>query len=65
MSAAGDEEQGRVDAGAAVEQLMCEHRWVPSTGEGEPPRCASCDLGYAEYVGGTVRAALSRMGAWD
>ncbi|GGK67956.1 hypothetical protein [Ornithinimicrobium pekingense] len=49
--------------GGAADQLLCEHRWVPA--EGEEPRCASCDLGYGDYVGGTVRAALSRMGMWD
>lgn len=48
-----------------ADQLMCEHRWVPPADEGGQPRCASCDLGYAEYVEGTVRAALSRMGMWD
>ena len=46
-------------------QLLCEHRWVPRTPERDEQHCASCGLGYAEYVHGTVRAALTRMGAWD
>lgn len=49
-----------------VDQLMCEHRFVrPVVADGEEaPRCVSCGVGYAEYVHGTVRAALTRQGAW-
>lgn len=54
---------GRPDEGA--DELMCEHRWVPSTPDRDEPHCAACDLAYADYVEGTVRAALSRMGVWD
>ena len=49
---------------AAVDHLLCEHRWVRPGEEGQHPVCASCGLGYAEYVQGEVRAALSRMDAW-
>jgi hypothetical protein len=54
---------GRPDS--AEDQLMCEHRWVHCTPDRDDPHCATCGLGYADYVEGTVRAALSRMGAWD
>lgn len=47
-----------------AEQLMCEHRWVKPVGEEALPRCGSCDLGWHDYAQGTVRAALTRMGAW-
>lgn len=50
--------------GEAAARLMCEHRWVHATAERDEPHCAACGLGYREYAEGTVRAALSRMGAW-
>lgn len=47
-----------------VDQLLCEHRWERPVDGGEHPRCGSCGLSNADYVHGTVRAALSRMDAW-
>lgn len=55
--------QGEGADGSAVHHLLCEHRFLRFPDE--PPRCVHCSLGYAEYVHGTVRGALSRMGAWD
>lgn len=59
------EQGGKSDGadGSAAHQLLCTHRFVRSTDA--PPCCVHCGLGYAEYVHGTVRGALSRTGAWD
>lgn len=52
------------DQEPSADQLMCEHRWVRD-GEDADRLCTACGLGYREYVAGTVRGALSRMGTWD
>lgn len=57
--------QGKDGDRPEVHQLLCKHRFVRPLVEGELPFCVHCGLGYREYVHGTVRGALSRMGAWD
>lgn len=47
----------------SVDQLMCEHAWVRATDERDEPHCLACGLAYADYVEGTVMAALVRMDA--
>lgn len=47
-----------------AEQILCEHQWVRDAPDTQDAHCAACGLDYRDYVEGTVRAALSRMGAW-